>query len=111
MANEFGHALVPILITKTAASAGTALYSVTRLVYSFVVQKSTAATAITLGTSSGGVKLTAGSSIAFDAMNEQHGQLMQYDLSQFKAVAAAASSVTLTVLAVVKKAQAGSPPS
>jgi hypothetical protein len=112
MANEFGHALVPIYITVKAASAGTALYSVTRLVYAFTVQKSTVATAVTLGTSTGGVKLTATSpKVDFPALMLGRNEPMQYDLSQFKAVAAAASSVAITVVAIVKKAQAGSPPS
>lgn len=110
MANEFGHALVPVYITKKGTSAGTALSSVSRLVFEFVVQKNTAATAITIGTTSGGVKLQAGDSISFNSIPSTYGA-SQYDLSQFYAVSNASSSVAISIVALVKRAQAGSPPS
>lgn len=110
MANEFGHALVPIYITKKGTTGGTALSSVTQLVYEFVVQKSTVATAITIGTTTGGVKLQAGDSISFNSIPSKYGP-SQYDLSSFYATSATASSVSITILALVKKAQATNPPS
>lgn len=110
MANEFGHTLVPIVITKTASSTGTALYSVSRFVYEFVVQKNTSATSVLIGAGTGGVKLTAGSSISFNNVPTESAGPNQFDLSQFTVTAAAASSVVVTVLAIVKKAQANNPP-
>lgn len=110
MANEFGHALVPIYITKKGTSTGRALYSVSLFCFEFVVQKSTSATAITIGTSSGGVKLQAGDSISFNSIPATYGP-SQYDLSQFYAISNTASSVSVSVVALVKKAQAGNPPS
>lgn len=105
MAGEFGHALVPIYITKKGTSTGTALSSVARLVFEFVVQKSTTATAITIGTTTGGVKLQAGDSISFNSIPAEYGP-SQYDLSQFKAVSATASSVSINIVALVKRVQA-----
>lgn len=110
MANEFGHALVPIYITKKGTSAGTALYSVSRFVFEFVVQKSTSATAITVGTTAGGVKLQAGDSISFNSIPSKYGP-SQYDLSSFYAVSATASSVSINIMGLVKKSQATNPPS
>jgi hypothetical protein len=110
MANEYGHALVPIYITKKGTSTGTALYSTSRLVYEFVVQKSTVATAITIGTTSGGVKLQAGDSISFNSISQKYGPT-QYDLASFYAVSNAVSSVSINIMALVKKSQATNPPS
>jgi hypothetical protein len=74
------------------------------------IQKSTVATAITIGTTSGGVKLQAGDSISFNSISQKYGPT-QYDLASFYAVSNAVSSVSINIMALVKKSQATNPPS